>query len=189
MVFAALLAVEYRDGHTPDALTADAPVAAVTDHASHAVMAPGRLPVYAVDGLVDILFESVDGAEPLLGRAEDDGMMAAPAMRILVGDVLHAHQVAALLDMLKDDLVGVPDFETGELFASFGGQAASIVHRDNNGNLRVVVDADFEVLNTMAGGGVDAAGAAFEGDVVAQDDQALAVQERMLILHQLQLAA
>ena len=36
VVLAALLAVEDRDGHAPDALAADAPVAAVTDHASHA---------------------------------------------------------------------------------------------------------------------------------------------------------
>ena len=42
VVLATLLAVEDRDGHAPDALTADAPVAAVTDHASHTVMAPGR---------------------------------------------------------------------------------------------------------------------------------------------------
>ena len=189
VVLATLLAVEDRDGHAPDALTADAPVAAVTDHAGHAVMAPGRLPVYTVNSLVDILFESIDGAEPLLGRAEDDGMVAAPAVRVLVGDVLHTHQVAALLDVLQNDLVGIPDLETGKFLASFGGQAAGVIHGNNDGNLWVVVNADFKVLNTMAGGGVDAAGAAFEGDMVAQDDQALAVQEGMLILHQFQLAA
>ena len=73
MVLAALLAVEYRDGHAPDALAADAPVTAVTDHTGHAVMSPRRLPVHAVNGLVDVLLEGVDGAEPLLGSTEDDG--------------------------------------------------------------------------------------------------------------------
>ena len=55
---------------------------------------------------------------------------------ILVGDVLHAHQVAALLDMLKDNLVGVPDLQTGKLLASLGGQAAGIIHGDNDRHLR-----------------------------------------------------
>ena len=41
----------------------------------------------------------------------------------------------------------------------------------------------------MAGSGVDAARAAFQRDVVAQNDQTLAVKERMLILHELKLTA
>ena len=189
VVLAALLAVEYRDGHAPDALAADAPVTAVTDHTGHAVMAPRRLPVHAVNGLVDVLLEGVDGAEPLLGSTEDDGMMAAPAMRVLMGDVLHTHQMAALLDVLQNDLVGVPDLETGKLLARLGGQAARVVHGNDNGNLRIVIDADLKVLNTMAGSGVDAARAAFQRDVVTQNDQTLAVKERMLILHELELTA
>ena len=60
MVLAALLAVEYRDGHAPDALAADAPVTAVTDHTGHAVMAPPAASC-AVNGLVDVLLEGVDG--------------------------------------------------------------------------------------------------------------------------------
>ena len=78
-------------------------------------------------------------------------MMAAPAMRVLVGDVLHTHQMAALLDVLQNDLVGVPDLETGKLLARLGGQAARVVHGNDNGNLRIVIDADLKVLNTMAG--------------------------------------
>ena len=116
-------------------------------------------------------------------------MMAAPAMRVLVGDVLHTHQMAALLDVLQNDLVGVPDLETGKLLARLGGQAARVVHGNDNGNLRIVIDADLKVLNTMAGSGVDAARAAFQRDVVTQNDQTLAVKERMLILHELELTA
>src|SRR5699024_1564561 len=63
MVLAALFAVEHRDGHAPDALAADAPVAAVAHHAGHAVVAPGGLPLDAVDGLVDVLLEGVDRSE------------------------------------------------------------------------------------------------------------------------------
>src|SRR5699024_6546041 len=78
MVFAALFAVEHRDRHAPDALAADAPVAAVAHHARHTVMAPRRLPVHAVGGFVDIFLEGVDGTEPLLRSTEDDGVVAAP---------------------------------------------------------------------------------------------------------------
>ena len=52
-----------------------------------------------------------------------------------------------------------------------------------------MIDADLKVFNTMAGSGVDAARAAFQRDVVAQNDQTLAVKERMLILHELERTA
>ena len=64
-------------------------------------MAPGRLPLDFVNGLIGFLAELINGAEPLFGCTEDDGMVAAPAMRVLVGDVLHAHQVAGLLDAVS----------------------------------------------------------------------------------------
>ena len=109
VILAALLAVESRDGNAPGALAADAPVATVAHHAHHAVMAPAGEPLYLVDGLINVLLEGVDGAEPLIGGPEDDGAVAAPAVRILVAHVLHAQQMAALLDVFQDDLVGVPD--------------------------------------------------------------------------------
>ena len=49
------------------------------------------------------------------------------------GDVLHTHQMAALLDVLQNDLVGVPDLETGKLLARLGGQAARVVHGNDKG--------------------------------------------------------
>ena len=152
-------------------------------------MTPGRLPLDFVNGLIGFLAELINGAEPLFGCTEDDGMVAAPAMRVLVGDVLHAHQVAGLLDVLQNNFVGSPDLKACKLFACFFGQVTAIVHGDNNGNLRVVVDADFKVLNTVARCGMNAAGAAFQGNVVTQDNQALAVQEGVLILHQLKFRA
>ena len=41
--------------------------------------------------------------------------------------------MAALLDVLQNDLVGVPDLETGKLLARLGGQAARVVHGNDNG--------------------------------------------------------
>ena len=103
-------------------------------------------------------------------------------MGILVGDVLHAHQMAGLLDVLENDLVGVPDFQAGKLLAGFLGEITAVVHRHHNGQLRIVLDTDFKVLDTVTRRGVDAAGAAFQSDMIAQDDQTGAVQEGMLVL-------
>src|SRR5699024_2764866 len=76
VVLTALFAVDSGDGHAPGALAADASVAAVPHHAVHPVVAPLGHPLVAVHRLLDILLEGVDGAEPLLGGAEDDGVVA-----------------------------------------------------------------------------------------------------------------
>ena len=109
VVGAALLAVEGRDGHTPGTLTAAAPVVAVAHHAGHAVMAPVGHPGDRVDGLVHVLAELGDGAEPLLGGTEDDGVMAAPAVRVLMLDVQLAHHGTGSGQVGQDGLVGCPD--------------------------------------------------------------------------------
>ena len=85
---AAFLAVENRNRYTPGTLTGDAPVAAVFHHIIDAVMAPGRDPLHIVNFLQGLLTEAVNRAEPLFGGAEDDGVFAAPTMRISVGDPL-----------------------------------------------------------------------------------------------------
>ena len=146
-------------------------------------MAPAGEPLHLVDGLVDVLFEGVNGAEPLLGGTEDDGAVAAPAMGILVAHVLNAQQMAALLDMLQDHLIGIPDLQAAE-GAGLGGQVTAVVHRHHHGDLGIVAGADLEVFHTMARSRVNTAGTAFQRDMVAVDHQALAVQERMLNLHQ-----
>src|SRR5205823_9666013 len=84
---AALLAIENGDRHAPQPLARDAPVGAVLHHAADAFLAPGGVPLHFLD-----LFEcvraqcSVIGGvhrdEPLLGGAEDDRVLAAPAVRI-----------------------------------------------------------------------------------------------------------
>ena len=83
--------------------------------------------------------------------------------------------MAAFLDVLQNDLVGIPDLQTGKLFTGFSGQATGVIYRNHNGNLRIVVDADLKVLHAVAGSRVDAASAAFQRDMVAQNDQTLAV--------------
>ena len=57
--------------------------------------------------------------EPLLGGAEDDGVVAAPAVRIGVLEVGGAEQRAPLFEHGDDDGIGGPDLEAVE-----GGGAA-----------------------------------------------------------------
>ncbi len=49
------------------------------------------------------------GDEPLLGGAEDDGLVAAPAVRVGVFECRGAHQRAALFEQLDDERVGLED--------------------------------------------------------------------------------
>ena len=187
VVGAALLAVEGRDGHAPGTLTADAPVVAVAHHAGHAVMAPVGHPGDRVDGLVHVLAELGDGAEPLLGGTEDDGVMAAPAVRVLMLDVQLAHHGTGSGQVGQDGLVGCPDTLTCVL-AGQVGQVAAIVHGDGDGHLGVLL-ADVEVVHAVAACGMNAAGTAFQRDVVAQDDPAFLGQIDVVVTHELELSA
>ncbi len=57
----------------------------VGDHVADALLAPGREPADALDRLEGLLAEpalAVEGDEPLLGGAEDDRVLAAPADRV-----------------------------------------------------------------------------------------------------------
>ena len=54
---AAILAVEYGNGQTPTALTADTPVCALTDHADHALAAPAGEPLNIFNGFNGLILE------------------------------------------------------------------------------------------------------------------------------------
>ena len=93
---AAFAAEEDGDGDAPDALAGDAPVGAGGDHVGDALLAPGGVPGDALDFVEGALAEG-GGAqfrrcavghggfhvdEPLLGGADDDGVVAAPAVGV-----------------------------------------------------------------------------------------------------------
>ena len=89
----ALVAEEDGDGDAPDALAGDAPVGAGGDHVGDALFAPGGVPDDLLDLVEGALAEGGCGAfggdhggfhadEPLLGGADDDGVVAAPAVRV-----------------------------------------------------------------------------------------------------------
>ncbi len=180
---AAVVTVEDGDRQTPAALTGDAPVAALTDHGGHALLAPGGEPADVLAGADGILLEGVDRAEPLRGGAEDDGVLAAPAVRVAVDNVLRGEESAALLHVLEDDGVGFLCGEAGVLAGVFR-VAALIVHGDDH--LGAVAQAGLVVVGAEAGRGVHAAGAGIHGDVVGRHQQAGLGQEGMLREHALE---
>ena len=93
----ALVAVENGNGHAPNTLTADAPVMAVANHVVDALLAPGGNPFYIVgNSLQCFITEAINGCEPLGGCTEDDGVLAAPAVCILVLNVFLAQQAVQL---------------------------------------------------------------------------------------------
>ncbi len=189
---AAVGAVEDRDGQAPAALTGDAPVGTLADHGDHAVMAPLGQPLHVVAGGAGLVLEGVDGAEPLVGGAVEYRALAAPAVGVLVDDVLGGVQRAARLKVIEDGLVGLVGGEAAVLAGLLVHEAVVVDgdgHADVDLALGVVLAADLIVLLAVAGSGVDAAGAGVERDVVAQDDDALAVDERVLGGHELELAA
>ncbi len=94
--------------------------------------------------------------EPLLGGAEDDGFVAAPAVRVAVVDVGLAEQRAAVLQQLDDGRVGLVDVEAVVLGQAVA-QAAGFV--DVAGLGEGVFAAGGEVVRAVRGRGVDGAGA------------------------------
>ena len=111
-------AVVGHDWHTPQALTRQAPVGGLVDHARDAIATPLGDP----GDLLDLLkrsgahglglafwrtWASIHGGEPLWRRAKDDGLLAAPADRIFVDKHRGVNQGAAGLEVFDDDRVGL----------------------------------------------------------------------------------
>ena len=155
-------------------------------------MAPLGHPLDLVAGRAGLLLEGVHGAEPLVGGPVQDGALAAPAVGVLVDDVLGGVERAAGLEVREDGLIGLVGGEAA-VFAGLLVHFAVVVHGDDEADvdlaLGVVLAADVVVLVAVAGRGVDAAGAGVERDVLAQDDDALPVDERVRRGHELELRA
>ena len=177
---AAVLAVHHGDGQAPTALTGDAPVIALADHALDAVLTPGGDPAHLLTGGGRFVFERIHGAEPLRRGAEDDGVLAAPAVGVAVDDVLAGKQGAGFLHVFENDGVGLLGGHTGVL-AGIVGVAALIVHGHHH--LHAVAQTGQVVVCTEAGGGMDAAGTGFHGHIVGQQQAAGLGQEGMTGQH------
>ncbi len=111
----ALLAHEHRDRHAPGALARDHPVGPALDHAVDAVLALPRHPARDFDRFERAMAQRVAISrdvlvhrdEPLRRIAEDDRLLRAPRMRILMLEPAARDQHAGVDQRLDHRLVGV----------------------------------------------------------------------------------
>lgn len=184
-VFAAVVAVEGRDRHAPGALTGNAPVLTVADHVVQTVMAPCRIERGGIHRSERVLAVGIDGSKPLVRRTVDDRVLAAPAVRVLMVDVLLAEEhpcMSELHDLLH---FRIPYGEAREIrVARFVGHIALRIDRAERIQIElafvVVFLYHFEVVHAVSRSGMNAAGAGIEGDVVAFQNIGRTVDERMM---------
>ncbi|MPM45539.1 hypothetical protein SDC9_92227 [bioreactor metagenome] len=176
----AVLAVYHRDGQAPFALAGDAPVVALPHHGLDALQTPLGDPAHLLAGRKCLFLKGVHRAEPLGGGPENDGSLAAPAVRIAVHDVLPGKEGAALLHVRQNHGVGFLGLHPGVL-SGIICVAALIVYGHHH--VHAIPAAGFIVVRAKAGSGVDAAGAGVHGDIVRQQQAAGFVKEGMLRQH------
>ena len=169
---AAARALEHGNRHAPAALARNAPVGTIGDHGANAVHAPLGNELNVVVNLVERSLAQarvVHGNEPLVGRAEDDRLMAAPAMRVAVHDVDMGDKRALLAQPLDDLRIGLVGGKARPL-RHVVGKAAVVV--DWHDGVDAELHANLVVIDAMAGSRVNGAGARVEGDMLAPDDAA-----------------
>ena len=98
-------------------------------------------------------------------------------------DPLGCEQSAGLHEISIDSVVGRGVVHACEL-ARVGGLEAAVVH--GNDDINVVLLAGVVVVGTEAGGGMHAARTRIHGDVICHEQNTLAIQERMLSGHELE---
>ncbi len=177
------------DRHAPVALTADAPVGTLLDHCTNAVGGMGRIPLDVLaDLLASLLAQSrlVHRDEPLVGSTEEHRVLAAPAVRIAVRDLLLEDQGTALaqeLDDVRIGLIGIHAAEgaTGAKFLA-GVELAVVIDRHADVG-DALLEAGEVVVDAVAGRVVDDTGTVIDTNVIGQQRNALdTVKYRLLVV-------
>src|ERR1700735_1421104 len=156
--FSATFAIKYDQRDAPESLAGNAPVGPIRDHVVNALLAPGGNPFHFGDFGESFFAQVVviEFDEPLFGGAENHRIMAAPAVRIAVGNFSLADQHVFFSQQLVNQRVG---FEYG--FAFVLGQtfdeAAFVILRGVS--FEAVVLAGAEVIDAVARRGVHDAAA------------------------------
>ena len=142
----------------------------------------------AAQGAVQALDRLVHGDEPLRRVAEDDGLLRAPGVRVLMLQPAARDDVAGGGERLDDGLVGVAllalvvDDALALEAGGMRGERAVLI--DGVGNRRIdaarfecarIRGPDFEVLAAVARRGVDEARAGVVGDVIAGEERHIEV--------------
>src|SRR5262249_23846769 len=175
---AARLAVARDPRHAPAARARDAPVRPRRDHVRDPPAAPAGYPAHARDLGERAAAElgPLHADEPLLGRPEDDRVLAPPAVRIAVAHGLGGDETAARPEVLDDARIGVEDAHALPL-RDVGGGATPLVDRCQH--VEAVADARLVVLLAVAGRGVDEPRASLERDVLGEHDGHGAIEPGM----------
>ena len=177
------------DRHAPVALTADAPVGTLLDHGADAVCRVGRIPLDVLADLFASLLAQtglVHRDKPLVGSTEEHRVLAAPAVRIAVRDLLLEDEGAALAQELDDVRVGLVGIHTAEgatgakLLA--GIELAVVIDRHADVG-DALLEAGKVVVDAVAGRVVDDTGTVIDTDVIGQQRHALdTVKDRLLVV-------
>ena len=114
------------------------------------------------------------GDEPLGRGAEDDRLVAAPAVRVGVRNSLGRQQGFSIAEQLQDRFVGIEDAHALNV-GSAGHEPPSAVHRAVD--VQAVCFPQGIVFMAVSGSRVHAAGALLQGDVISQQTRGNAVQE------------
>ena len=182
--FAAVIAVESRNRHAPGTLTGNAPVLTVANHVVQTVMAPGRNETGIIYRFQCFVSEIIDGCKPLFRSSVDNGVLAAPAVCILMVNGFLAQQHACMSESGNDRAFCFPDGLAFQAQAGFSGHMALFIHGADNGQIQLalisVVLAHFKVVHAMSRSGMNAAGAGIQSDMVAFQHISQTVQQGMM---------
>ena len=192
---AAGFTIENSDGYAPNALARDAPIGTRGDHVGHALFAPGGKPFDLLDSFERVRTEvfAIHADEPLFGGAEDNGIVAAPAMWIAVIDLIGSGKSAVLFQKIDDDGVSLPNGLADELVGqrtrcAFGSEHAT-TGIDRAIDRKAVARADDKVVLAMTWGGMDGPGALFESDVFSVETKRIAIEKRVTKDHAIELGS
>ncbi len=171
-------AVEGDDGHPPGALARNAPVGPLPHHVADPFLAPGGDPADILDRLQRRVPEAalVHRDEPLRRGAEDDGLVAAPAVRVGMLKILAVQQRPRPAQQLDDRGIGGKHRLPAEMLHGLE-KTAVIIHRAEG--LQPVIHAGDVVVRPVPRGGVHATGAGIQRHVIGQHQERCAVDERV----------
>ena len=170
----AVIAVKHHDRHAPDTLARNTPVGPRGHHVGNAVVTPARNPLHGLDGIKSLLPQGVvfHADKPLVGGTVDGGIVAAPAMRVGVVDILQPQQGTGFAQHVHHERIALPNRFAQQcrrnLSRSRVGleEAARRIHRAIH--RQTILLAGNIVFLTMARRRVDRANTLLQRDVLAE---------------------
>ena len=101
-------------------------------------------------------------------------------------NLLNRKHVSGFFQFLCDCFICIIGLESCK-FAGFLGQATFVVNRNDDGNFRIMVNADFKVLYTVSRSGMNTSCTGIQCNMVTDNNQRITVKEWMLANNVLQI--